>query len=97
MLKVIYQPDAEAELLEAVPFYGSRDEKVEDPFLTAINRHIREIASAPRRFPKVGRGIRRCVVRKYPFIIFFKDHPDHIRILAIAHTSRHPNYWRRRI
>ena len=97
MLKVIYQPDAEAELLEAVPFYGSREEGVEDPFLAAINRHVREIASAPQRFPKVGRDIRRCVVRKYPFIIFFKDHPDHVRILAIAHTSRHPDYWRARI
>ena len=31
MLKVIYQPDAEAELLEAVPFYGSREEAAEDP------------------------------------------------------------------
>jgi toxin ParE1/3/4 len=96
MLKVIYQPDAEAELLEAVPFYGSREEGVEDPFLAAINHHIREIASEPQRFPKVGRDIRRCVVRKYPFIIFFKDHPDHVRILAIAHTSRRPDYWRRR-
>ena len=97
MLRVIYQPDAEAELLEAVLFYGSREEGVEDPFLATINFHVREIASAPQRFPRVGRDIRRCVVRKYPFIIFFKDHPDHVRILAIAHTSRRPYYWRRRI
>jgi toxin ParE1/3/4 len=97
MLRVIYQPDAEAELLEAIPFYGSRDESGEDPFLATINQHVVEISSAPRRFPKVGRDVRRCVVRKYPFIIFFKDHPDHIRILAVAHTSRHSDYWMRRV
>ena len=96
MLKVIYQPEAEAELLEAVPFYGSREEGVEDPFLAAINDHVREIASSPQHFPKVGRDIRRCVVRKYPFILFFKDHPDHVRILAFKHHSRHPAYWRHR-
>ena len=95
MLKVIYQPEAEAELLEAIPFYSPEGDS--DPFLAMINHHIGEIASAPERFPKVGRSIRRSVVRKYPFIIFFKDYPDHVRILAIAHTSRRPEYWRRRI
>jgi plasmid stabilization system protein ParE len=96
MLKVIYHPDAEAELLEAVPFYSSREDGGEDPFLAVINHHICEIATAPERFPKVGRDVRRCVVRKYPFIIFFKDRPDHVRVLAIAHTSRRPEYWRPR-
>jgi len=97
MMRVIYQPDAEAELLEAIPYYGSREGSEEDPSLAAINRHVLEIASSPHRYPKVGRDIRRCVVRKFPFIIFFKDHPDRIRILTIAHTSRHPEYWRSRV
>jgi len=30
MLRVIYLPEAEAELLEAVPFYGSRDQIEDD-------------------------------------------------------------------
>lgn len=96
MRKIIYQPEAEAELLEAVPYYGSTDPNGEDRFLAAVDQHVREIASSPQRFPMVGRAIRRCVVRKYPFIIFFKEHPDHIRILSVAHTSRHPDYWKKR-
>lgn len=97
MLKVIYQPDAEAELIEAASFHASRDLAVRDAFLATIHEHVCAMASSPLRFPFAGGQIRRCVVHKYPFVIFFKNHPDHIRILAIAHTSRHPAYWRRRI
>jgi toxin ParE1/3/4 len=96
MLRVIYHSEAESELLEAVPYYGRPESEGTDPFLAAIDLHINLIAANPQRFPLVGRGIRRCVVRKYPFIIFFREHSDHLRILAVAHTSRHPDYWKLR-
>ncbi len=96
-MKIIYSPEAEAEFLEAIPYYGSREEIEDDPFLAAMNFHVGEIAHDPDRFPKAGRDIRRCVVRKFPFIIFFRTLPDHIRILAVAHTSRHPDYWKHQI
>ena|ERR1700677_312516 len=97
MLKIIYAPEAETELIEAASFYAARDLAVRDAFLLAIHEHVVVIQSTPLRYVSVGRGMRRCVVRKFPFIIFFKEQADHIRILAVSHTSRHPAYWRRRI
>jgi toxin ParE1/3/4 len=96
MLKVVYRPEAEAEILEAVHFYKSRVDNLGDRFLAAINDHVHDIASAPERFTRIGREVRQCVVRKYPFIIFFSAYQDHVRILAVAHTSRNPHYWKRR-
>jgi toxin ParE1/3/4 len=96
MLNVVYRPEAEAELLDAVSYYGTEDTSRGDKFLQTIHRHVLEIAEHPMRFPTAGGAIRRCVVRKYPFIIFYRPTRDHVRILAIAHTSRNPEYWKSR-
>jgi toxin ParE1/3/4 len=96
MLSVILLAGGWGRAARGGPFYGAAGLETADSFLAVIDHHVREIASAPDRFPKIGGVIQRCVVRKYPFIIFFKEYPEHIRILAVAHTSRHPNYWQRR-
>jgi plasmid stabilization system protein ParE len=96
MLRVIYRPEAESEILEAVQFYKARTHEMGGRFLTVLHEQIHDIASSPERFPKVGFEIRQCVVRKFPFIIFFRVHADQVRILAVAHTSQYPHYWKRR-
>jgi len=96
MLRVVYRPEAETELLDGVSYYGSEDPSQGDDFLLTIHHYILEIAAHPMRFPKAGGEIRRCVVRKYPFVIFYRARKDHVNILAIAHTSRHPDYWKGR-
>ena len=30
-------------------------------------------------------------------MIFYIDYPEYIRVLAVAHTSRRPGYWKTRI
>jgi hypothetical protein len=34
---------------------------------------------------------------RFPYLILYLDYPDRIRILALAHTSRRPGYWKTRI
>jgi toxin ParE1/3/4 len=96
MLRVVYRPEAEAELFDAIQFYKGEADLNGDKFLETIQRHVFEIAMHPLRFPQAGGQIRRCVVRKYPFIIFYRPTPDHVRVLAVAHTSRNPEYWKHR-
>jgi hypothetical protein len=32
-----------------------------------------------------------------PYAIYYRVLPNHIRILAFKHHSRHPDYWRHRL
>jgi toxin ParE1/3/4 len=41
--------------------------------------------------------IRRVPLRHFPFFLVYREHDDHIEIVALAHTSRKPNYWRDRL
>lgn len=54
-------------------------------------------------YPDIGKSIRRVPsVRRfplhhYPFVLIYRRRADHIQIVALAHTSRRPNYWRERL
>lgn len=42
-------------------------------------------------------GVRRLILRRFPFDIVFVERGDMIVILAFAHHSRRPLYWRTRL
>jgi toxin ParE1/3/4 len=41
--------------------------------------------------------VQRRQIKDFPFTIFYANEPEKIFILAIAHTSRRPGYWKKRI
>ncbi len=54
------------------------------------------IGEAVRRL-RVRGVIRRVPLRHFPFLLVYREHPDHLEIVALAHTSRKPDYWRDRV
>ena len=41
-------------------------------------------------------GVKRLVLRRFPFDIVVRESADEIIVIAIAHHSRRPGYWRNR-
>jgi plasmid stabilization system protein ParE len=39
---------------------------------------------------------RRIPLRHFPFFLIYRVFDDYIEVMALAHTSRKPNYWRSR-
>ncbi len=62
-----------------------------------FKRAIDEIAGAPQRWARGSFGTRRFLLRGFPFLLIYRERNfDIIEIVAIAHTSRRPNYWKAR-
>ena len=40
--------------------------------------------------------VKRLVLRRFPYDIVVQESPDEIIVVAIAHHSRRPGYWRNR-
>jgi toxin ParE1/3/4 len=96
-MRLIYHPEAEVELIEAARFYEQRVSTLGAQFLDAVDRAILIILDAPDRWRIVEADVRRYLMPRFPYAIYYRALPDHIRILAFKHHSRHPDYWRYRL
>ena len=97
MKLLVIEEEAEAELAGSVAFYEERQSGLGLDFERATREALKKIASAPDRWPMGKDGTRHYLMERFPFIIHCLDMPDRIWIVAFAHTSRRPNYWKRRI
>jgi plasmid stabilization system protein ParE len=96
-MKVVYHPLAETEMVEAARFYENRVPMLGVQLLDAIDAAVIEIQRAPKRWRIVEDDVRSYLLPRFPFALYFRIHPDHIRILAVKHHRRHPDYWRGRL
>ena len=96
-MRLIYHPDAEAELIEAALFYERRVPTLGAQFLEAIDRSVHIILELPERWRVTEADVRVYRMARFPYTICYRVLPDQVRILAFKHHSRHPDYWRYRL
>lgn len=96
-MRVVYHPEAEAALVEAAQFYEDRVAGLGGRLLQEIEAAILSILEAPERWQQVEGPIRRYLVRRFPYGVYYRVDGDELRILVIKHHSRHPDYWRQRL
>lgn len=46
---------------------------------------------------RTGGRVRRFPLQHFPFFLIYRERGDELQIIALAHTSREPTYWRRRL
>jgi toxin ParE1/3/4 len=87
---------AECEFEEACEFYERRQTGLGKRFRGAVLETLREIVKDPERWPARGR-FRKCLVPIFRYKIYYEISADALNIVAIAHPSRRPGYWKKRI
>ena len=97
--QVKLHPGARTDLEESVQFYGARSEYARMMFKEGIAEGFRTIADAPERHPKVPelKDVRKFRMPHFPFSILYVDRPLYVWVVAIAHGSRRPGYWKERL
>jgi plasmid stabilization system protein ParE len=90
-------PEAREELREAAEFYRERaGTALAKSLFDDFDRGVALLLQHPRLGP-VGRyGARRWMLTRFPYSLIYTVSDDEIRILAVAHYSRRPGYWRGR-
>jgi toxin ParE1/3/4 len=96
-MRIIYHPEAEAELIEAAQFYNRRVPGLGADFLDTVDGAVSLILEAPKRWRIVERDVRRYLLPRFPFALIYRVCPGHLRILAVKHHSRRPDYWMKRL
>jgi toxin ParE1/3/4 len=91
-----FHEEATAEYLASLSWYAERSESTAIEFQNAVETTVRRIVAAPESFPSFDDGSRFVIVDRFPFSIIYEQLEDAIQVVAVAHTSRRPGYWRYR-
>jgi len=87
---------AEDELREARDWYEAQGPGLGRRLVGVVGKMLVDIQENPLRFPIVHRDIRRAMVRRFPYAVFFCDQADVILVIGVVHRHRHPDTWKRR-
>jgi plasmid stabilization system protein ParE len=92
-----FTPDAESELAEARQWYAHQQEYLDVDFMSRIDEALIRIVNNPFSYPVVYGTLRRAVVRRFPFAIFYEITTDEIQVIAVFHSRRDPKSWQSRV
>ena len=90
-MKISYHAAAEAEVVAAAVFYEQRVPGLGREFLEEYDRCIAAIVAQPGAHRIIRGDKRRCLMKRFPYGIYFRWLSDEIRILVLKHHSRHPD------
>ena len=92
--------EARTELQESVAFYRERaGEGWASRFKQRVAEGLRAIGANPERYPPAPDlpGVQKLRIEQFPFSLLYINRPDYVWVVAIAHASRKPGYWKDRI
>lgn len=87
---------AAADVEEAWQWYEARREGLGDEFLQVVGAAIESIHAHPESAPLVHRDIRRQLLRRFPYGLFYRLIEGRVVVVACFHAKRHPRAWRSR-
>jgi toxin ParE1/3/4 len=95
--RVEYHEGAIADVKSAVAWYQRRSRKAALDFIEELHRAADTIREAPERWAIGKNDTRRFLLWRFPFVVIYSEQESVITIWAVAHGSRRPEYWARRL
>lgn len=87
-------PEAAADLGEAFTWYSERGADLGLEFLNSFADALRRIEAFPESAPEIHQGIRRVLLRRFPYCAFYSLEAAGPVVLGCFHASRDPRAWR---
>ncbi len=96
MHKLIFRPLAKDDIQKSVDYYDLINPKLSDIYLKELDDTINNIQNKPEAFQKQLGEIRVAFLKRFKFGIYYKLYDQTIVVLAVLHTSRNPQIWKKR-
>lgn len=91
-----YRPEAVDDVVMAFDWHEAARPGLGEEFRGALADAELLLARTPEAFPVVYRDLRRLLLHRFPYSIYFSIGPNGVDIKGCIHQARHPRTWRAR-
>ncbi len=96
-MRVRFIAPANIELDEALRYYDYQLIGLGFRFFQEVDAAIERIRFMPEAWTKIGKRTRRCMLKSFPYALYYIAEVDEILITALAHLHRDPEQYKDRI
>ena len=80
------------EIEEAKEYYNLQQNNLGNTFKSDLKNSIENIKRFPNLYPNITDDMKRCILHRFPYSLFYTLKEDVILILSVAHQHRKPFY-----
>ncbi len=95
-MKLVFRAAAAADVEEAYRWYEAQRAGLGDEFLAGVKTSLEAVLSHPEAAPAVHRDIRRLLLKRFPYGIYYRLVDGMAVVVACFHAKRNPRVWRSR-
>jgi plasmid stabilization system protein ParE len=81
------------EMDAAFAWYEQRQAGLGTEFLRACDAAFSSVARIPRAYREVRPGVRRALLRRFPYMVFFVADSERAVIIGVVHVRQSPDVW----
>jgi plasmid stabilization system protein ParE len=94
--RLVIRPEARAEVAEAAGWYDAREKGLGRDFLRALRAGTDVLRRNPFLYQVVFGDMRRALLRRFPYGVFYEIHGSDVVVLGCMHSARDPEEWQQR-
>jgi len=95
--RVVVRRNAELDIAGAINWYEEQRMGLGSDFYAQFSRTIERLADSPLIYPVVYREVRRAVLHRFPYLVWYRVQDAVVTVVACTHAKRHPAMARARL
>jgi len=95
-LPVRFLPEARDEYDSAADYYEQQQAGLGVDFIARVREVLQRTSANPKLHGTVYQDVRKGVVRRFPYIVLYREEAGEIIVIAVFHTARNPAIWQSR-
>jgi len=92
-LPLVYRQKVGRDLAGGYAFYEGQRIGLGEEFLAAVDLAFDNIEQFPEMYACVYREVRRAVISRFPYAVFYHMESKRIVVFRVLHTARDPKFW----
>ncbi|HVS35694.1 MAG TPA: type II toxin-antitoxin system RelE/ParE family toxin [Gemmataceae bacterium] len=95
-LPLVFHPDVNDEVDDARRWYNRQRKGLGADFVRALKDALQQLSAMPLVNRVLSRNVRRALLRRFPYGVYYRVYPDRVQVIAVQHLHRDSGGWQSR-